>query len=193
VLILAEPIKNKSDLVVVFRSFLSKIQLSGYKVHIIRIDNDSVFLGADFQVVCREFDIVVHQSVPYRHHQLGKMERRWRTLSDTTVVMLHDSMLGNQFRGNAFLTAVYVRNIVWSQGSHCIPYHVMFGKLPDLSNLGVFDRQVFFHIDKIKQRKLCRKSSEGICVGYASDCPAWLVYISSTQSITRTDNDVFMK
>ena len=73
------------------------------------------------------------------------------------MTMLHESMLGNQFLGNAFLTAIYVRNKVWSQGSQCIPYQVVFGKPPDLSNLRVFGCQVFSHIDKIKQRKLGKK------------------------------------
>ena len=57
--ILAELIKTKSDSVTVFRSFLCKIRLFGNKVHIIRIDNVFVFMGADFQVVRQEFDIVV--------------------------------------------------------------------------------------------------------------------------------------
>jgi len=100
--IFAKLIKTKSDLVAVFRSFLCKIRLFGYKVHVIGIDNDSVFLGGDFQVDCQEFDIVVQRSVPYKHHQLGRMERQRRTLSDTIVAMLDDFMLGKQFRGNAF-------------------------------------------------------------------------------------------
>jgi hypothetical protein len=50
-------------------------------------------LGADLQVVCREFDIVVQRSVPYRHHHLGRMKRQWRALFDTTLAMLDDSML----------------------------------------------------------------------------------------------------
>ena len=94
-------------------------------VHIIRIDNDFIFLGADFQVVCQEFDIVVQRLVPYMHNQLGRMKRQWRTLSDATVAMLDNSMLGKKFWGNAFLIAVYFRNKVWSQGSQCIPYQVV--------------------------------------------------------------------
>ena len=119
------------------------------------------------------------------------MERHWRTLSDTIVAMLDDFMLDIKFWGYAFLTAVYVRNKVWSQGSRCIPYQVVFRKPPDLWNLRVFGCQVFSHIDKSKQRKLSHKSSEGIFVGYASDCPAWLIYNPNTRSITRTNSDVF--
>jgi hypothetical protein len=73
---MAELLKCKSDSVKVFRSFLNKIQLLRYKVRVLRIDNDSVFLGSDFRSVCQEFDIVVQRSAPYRHHQLGRMERQ---------------------------------------------------------------------------------------------------------------------
>jgi hypothetical protein len=62
----------------------------------------------------------------------------------------------------------------------------VFGKLFYLSNLRVFGCQVFSHIDKTKQRKLGQKSSEGIFVGYTSDCPTWLIYNPTTRSITRT-------
>ena len=183
--------KCKSDLVRVFRSFLNKIQLLGYNVRVLRIDNDYVFLGSDFQSVCQEFNIVVQRSAPYRHHQLGRMERQWRTLSDTTIALMDDSQLDKRFWGHAFLTAVYTRNRVWSQGSKCIPYEAVFGKLPDLSNLRVFGCQVFSHIDKSRQHKLSPKATKGVFDGYASDCPAWLIYNPTTRSITRTNSAAF--
>jgi len=108
------------------------------------------------------------------------------------VAFLDHSLLDKKFRGSDFLTAVYVvRNRVWSQGSQCIPYQALFGKLPDLSYLRVFGCQVFFHIDKRKKRKLGHKSSERIFIGYASDCPAWLVYNPNIRIVIRTDSDVF--
>ncbi len=143
---MTELLKSKSDSVKVFRSFLNKIQLLGYKVRVIRIDNDSVFLAYDFQSVCQEFNIVLRRSTPYRHHQLGRMERQWRTLSDTTIALMDDSQLDKRSWGHAFRTAVYTRNRVWSQGSKCIPYEAVFGKLPDLSNLRVFGCRVSSHI-----------------------------------------------
>jgi hypothetical protein len=50
---------------------------------------------------------------------------------------------------------------------------------------------VFPHIDKNKQHKLSHKATEGIFVGYAFDCPAWLAYNPTTRSITRTSSAVF--
>ena len=101
--------------------------------------------------------------------------------------MLNDTMLDNKLWGNAFLTAVYVRNGVWSQGSQCIPYQAVFEKLPNLSNLRVFGCQAFSHSGKSKQRKLVHKSLEGIIVGYASNRRACLIYKPNTRSITRAD------
>ncbi len=151
---MAELLKCKSDSVKVFRSFLNKIQLLGYKVRVLRIDNDSEFLGFDFQSVCQEFNIVIQRSAPYRHHQLGRMERQWSTMSDTTIASMDDSQLDKRVWGHAFLTSVYPRNRVWSQGSKCIPYEAVFGKLLDLSNLRVYGCHVFLHIDKSRQHKL---------------------------------------
>jgi hypothetical protein len=108
------------------------------------------------------------------------------------MAMIDESMLDKKFWGSdAFLTAVYVCNIVWSQGIQCIPYQAVFGNFLELSNLRVHGCQVFFHIDISKQRKLGHTSNEGIFIGYASDCPAWLVYNPNSRSIIRIDNDVF--
>jgi hypothetical protein len=83
-------------------------------------------------------------------------------------------MLDKRFWEHAFLTTVYVRNKVWSQGSKCIPYEAVFKKLLDLSNLRVFGCQVFSHVDKSRHHKLSPKATEGVFIGYATDCPAWL-------------------
>jgi hypothetical protein len=50
---------------------------------------------------------------------------------------------------------------------------------------------VFSYIEKSRQHKLSPKAIEGVFVGYASDCHAWLVYNPTTRSITRIDSAVF--
>jgi len=94
------------------RNILLMIQLLGYRVHIVRIDNNSVILGKNFQAVCTDFKIVVQRSVSYRYHQLGRMERQYTKIYDIVVAILDDSMLDSKFWGNAFLVVVYVRVLV---------------------------------------------------------------------------------
>jgi len=87
------------------------------------------------------------------------MERQWRTLSDTTIALMDDYQLDKRFLGTrASYNRIYW-NRMWSQGSKCIPYEAVFGKLSDLSNLRVFGCQVFSHIDKSRQHKLSPKAS----------------------------------
>ena len=81
-------------------------------MHTLRIDNDSPFLSESFQSICTDRDISVQRTAPYAHHQLGRMERQWRTLSEAVKAMLLEAGLDKRFWGHAFLAAVHVRNRV---------------------------------------------------------------------------------
>ena len=59
--IMAYLLVSKSDVTMVLRSILLRIQLIGYKFHIIRIDIDSMFMGRDFQAVCTEFTYLLKE------------------------------------------------------------------------------------------------------------------------------------
>ena len=149
-----------------------RIQNLGFTVSVRKIYNDSVLLGSEFQAVCDEFFITIQRTAPYRHHQLARIERQWRTIADAVTALLNDSGLAKRFWGYAFLTVVYVRNRVWNSGAGCIPFQRVTGRLPDLSHLRVFGCPAFVHVDKSARRKLADKAWEGIFVGYAPDSPA---------------------
>ena len=188
---LAELLKSKSDAPTVWRRMLLRIQSLGYLVTVLRIDNDSVFLGEAFMAVCDEFHISVQRSVPHRHHQLARIERHWRTISDAVAALLCDSGLPKRFWGFAFITVAFVRNRVWHSGACCIPFMMVHGGKPDLSRLRVFGCPAYVHVEKESRRKLDPKAWMGILVGYASDSPCWLVYNPVTGNVIRTQNARF--
>ena len=188
---LAELMKSKSDAPTVWRRMVLKIQSWGHTVTVLRIDNDSVFLGEDFMSVCDEFHISVQRSVPHRHHQLARIERHWRTISDAVTAMLSDSGLPKRFWGYAFITVAFVRNRVWHSGASCIPFMMVHGGKPDLSRLRVFGCPAYVHVEKSSRRKLDPKAWMGVLVGYASDSPCWLVYNPATGNVIRTQNARF--
>ena len=116
---LAELMKSKAEAPVIWKRFLLKSRSLGYSVVILRVDNDSVLLSKDFMPICDEFSIVLQRTAPYRHHQLARIERQWRTIAEAVVALLNDSGLATRFWGYAFLVIVYVRNRVWSSGAAC--------------------------------------------------------------------------
>ena len=142
-------------------------------------------------VLCVDFAIDVQRTAPHRHHQLARIERHWRTISDSITALLDDAGLAKSFWGYAFLTVAYVRNRVWHSGAGCIPFQKVTGNKPDLSLLRVFGCPAFVHIESSRRKKLEPKSWQGIFVGYAFDSPAYLVYNPATGNVIRSQNVVF--
>ena len=188
---LAELVHRKSAAPDTLMSFLHRIRDMGHKVHTLRIDNDSVFLSDVFQTICRTEAITIQRTAPYAHHQLGRQERQWRTITEAVKAMLLEAGLDKRFWGYAFLTAVHVRNRVWSSGSHCIPLEAISGIRPSLDHLRVFGSPAYVNIDTSLRRKLSDSAWEGIFVGYAPDSPAWLIYNPRTRTVVRSRSVVF--
>ena len=188
---LAELLKSKSDAPTAWRRMLLRIRAMGYEVVTARVDNDSVLLGASFLAVCDEFGVSLDRTAPYRHHQLARIERHWRTMSETVTALLQDSGLAARFWGFAFLTAAYVKNRVWHSGAQGIPIQLVTGNKPDLSHLRVFGCPAYVHIEKSSRKKLEPKAWQGIFVGYAFDSPAYLIYNPRTRSVVRSQNVTF--
>ena len=150
---------------------LLRIRTLGVTVHVLRIDNGSVFLGAEFRAVCDEFGVDIQRTASYRHHQLARIERHWRTISDAVTALLADADLAKGFWGYAFLSVAYARNRVWHSGANCIPFQRVTGAGPDLANLRVFGCPAYVHIESSRRKKLDPKAWKGIFVGYAVDSP----------------------
>ena len=188
---LAELLKPKSDAPTVWRRILLRIRALGYAVVSLRVDNDSVLLGRSFMAVCDEFGVSVERTAPYRHHQLARIERHWRTMGEAVTALLQDSGLPLCFRGFAFITAAFVKNRVWDSGAQGIPFQLVTSTVPDLSFLRIFGCPAFVHIEKGSRRKLQPKAWKGIFVGYAPDSPAYLIYNPATRSVIRSQNVTF--
>ena len=60
---LAETLRSKDESASAWRRMLLRIRTLGYTVHVLRIDNDSVLLSAEFRAVCDEFNVDVQRTV----------------------------------------------------------------------------------------------------------------------------------
>ena len=107
---LAELLRTKDEAASAWRRMLLQIITLGYSLMVVRVDNDSVLLIASFRDVCNEFNVDIQRTAPYRHHQLARIERHWRTVVDAVTALLTDAALAKSFWGYAFLTVSYVRN-----------------------------------------------------------------------------------
>ena len=94
---LAELLRIKDEAASAWRRMLLQIRTLGYSVMVVRVDNDSVLLSASFRDVCNEFNVDIQRNAPYRHHQLARIERHWRTVADAVTALLTDAALAKSF------------------------------------------------------------------------------------------------
>ena len=90
---LAELLRTKDEAASAWRRMLLQIRTLGYSVMVVRVENDSVLLSASFRDVCNEFNVDIQRTAPYRHHQLTRNERHWRTVADAVTALLTDAAL----------------------------------------------------------------------------------------------------
>jgi hypothetical protein len=105
-----------------WQGFIVTIKSLDFSIKRVQIDNDSVFLSAQFMQVCQDGQIVVERIVPYAYWQLARIKRQWKTLSEEAKTLLLTAKLLDTFWGHAFMKMGYSRNRIWLiTGANVIP------------------------------------------------------------------------
>ena len=135
-------------------------------VKVLRSHNGDEYLSNDFKQYLSENGIHHQLTVAYTSQQNGVAERINKTLLDLVRSMLHHKSLPKHFWAEALATAVYVRNRVTSRSlpSNITPYHLWFGKAPDLSHMRVFDAQCWYVVPKKDVQKLDARTPEALMI-----------------------------
>ena len=74
--IICSLMKSKSKATSSWKGFIITIKSLDFSVKRVRIDNDSVFLCAEFMQICQDENIVVERALPYSHWKLARIERQ---------------------------------------------------------------------------------------------------------------------
>jgi hypothetical protein len=148
---------------------LTTIRSLGHTVRRLRVDNDTVFLGASFRNLLDEFNIAVEISAPYAHWQHGRIERQCWTLVPMAQSMIRQASLPKSYWALAMAAAVHVRNRVPSSGAGGVPFTLATGRRADLSSMRVYGCPAYVHVDKSQRRELDDRAWMGVFVGYASE------------------------
>ena len=110
-LIYGNLMKFKSNANLTWKSMIATVKSIRHSMSRVRIDNDTIFLCADFTTLCESEGIIAYErSVPYAHWKLGRLERQWRTLTDNAKTRLLDVSLPGIFWGHTFLIMIDIGN-----------------------------------------------------------------------------------
>ena len=174
-------LKSRSSATDCLQKLSGLAQSYGFKLHVLRMDNDSVFHSDAFTTLITQLGLRPEFAAPNSQHQNGLQERSWGTLARWTLCMLQHASLSPAFWEFAFAVAVHIHNRT-PRASGVIPMEAITGQKVSLDHLRVFGCPAFAHIPADRRQKMDPPSREGIFVGYASDSKAWMVYFPTTRS-----------
>ncbi len=138
---------------------------------------------------------ITHQTtVPHCSEQNVIAERMNRTLVEALRSMMFHAGMPKEFRAEAIHTAAYVQNrSPTSSLKEVTPFQRMYGQKPDVSNLGVLGCIAFRHIPGATRRKLDKKSSKCVFVGYPEGTKGHKPYDLEKKSFVRSRAIVFQE
>jgi len=133
-------LKEKGEAFDKFKTFKMMVeQKLGTTIKTFRTDRGGEFLSQEFRTCCDSAGIQRHLTAPYTPQQNGVVERRNRTLMETTRSLLKHMSVPNYLWGEAVRYITYLINRV---GTRVLvaqtPYEVFKGRKPNVEHLCVF-------------------------------------------------------
>ncbi|MBW0562844.1 hypothetical protein O181_102559 [Austropuccinia psidii MF-1] len=151
----------------------------------LRTDNGAEFKNNAMDEFLKEKGIVHEYSMPYEHHQNGKVERTNRTLSEIARTSLIAAGLPVTIWPWAFKHAVWIFNRTLHSDERKTPYEIISGTKPSLALLCVFGAKSYVH-NHLFKKDMSARGIEGYDLGVAPDSKGWLFWMPSKNSIVKS-------
>ncbi|KAL8095322.1 hypothetical protein AgCh_036693 [Apium graveolens] len=185
-------LRSKDEVFAEFKDLITNIETKySFKLKTIRSDHGGEF-EKDFITFCKSRGITHEFSAPRTPQQNGVVERKNRTLQETTRTLLHESKLPRKFWAEAVHTSCYVLNRVLIRPILLkTPYELLKKRTPNISYFRVFGSKCFILDTQNNRGKFDAKSTEGIFLGYSTTSKAYRVYNSVKNKVEESINITF--
>ena len=192
---IAYMMKHKDEAFSKFQEYVAMAETKfNYRVVKVRTDNGGEYCSEIFNDFLKKRGTQEERTVPYTSQQNGVAERMNRTLMDKVRSMLYHSNLPLRFWGEALSTAVYLANRSPTSAINETPYERWNeGSKPDVSNLRVFGCNAYMHVPDEKRKKLDKKSTKCIFVGYPQGKKGYKLYELSTGKMRVSRDVIFVE
>ncbi|MBW0536231.1 hypothetical protein O181_075946 [Austropuccinia psidii MF-1] len=184
---LADKSEARTCLMNWIRQFLN---VTNYKIKIIRTDNGTEFKNHLLNNFLTKNCIIHEYSMPYEHHQNGRIERTNRTISEMAQTCLLAANLP------AFLWPWVFRHLVWIFNCYLhaedkiTPFEILGKKRPSLELLWVFGAKSFIY-DHNFRKDFSARAVIGYHVGISEDSKGWLFWVPAKKTIIKSASVLF--
>ncbi|KAD4178302.1 hypothetical protein E3N88_26893 [Mikania micrantha] len=171
-------LKTKDGAFEQFKMFKASVELQyGRKIKVLRTDRGGEFTSREFSLFCEQEGITRQLTAPYSPQQNGVVERRNRTVMNTTRSMLNAMKMPQHLWAAAVRHSVYVLNRLPTKFlNDQTPYEALNGRKPRMDHLRVFGCVGHVKIPSIQLRKLDKRSRPMVHLGIEPGSKAYRMY-----------------
>lgn len=191
-------LRHKNEVAEKVKSFINFVSTqTSHKIKVLRMDGGGEFINRNLMNFLDERGIKPIVTVAYTPEQNGACERENRTVVEAARSMIYSQ---NDANGKLFLwaeainTAVHVLN---RSGTSSVkdktPFELWHGKSAAVDHFKVFGSVVYAHVPKQKRRKLDKKATKCVFVGYADHLNCYRVHNPENRSIIVVRDVIFEK
>ncbi|MBW0491418.1 hypothetical protein O181_031133 [Austropuccinia psidii MF-1] len=151
----------------------------------VRTDNGAEFKNNTFDAYLKDKGIIHELSMPYEHHQNGKIEQTNRLISEIARTFPIAANLPTSLWPWAFKHAVWIFNQSLHVDKQKTPYEIISGMKPSLHLLRVFDAKAYVH-NHLFRKDMTPRGIEGYYyLGVAPNSKGWLFWIPSKNTVAQ--------
>ncbi|MBW0544492.1 hypothetical protein O181_084207 [Austropuccinia psidii MF-1] len=189
--VVAIPISDKSDAKLKLQNWMTQfMNVTDDTIKILRNDNGTEFKNNLLEQFLVSKGIIHEFSMPYEHHQNGRIERTNRTILEMARPMLHASNLPTYLWPWEFPHAAWIFNCTLHTNNTRTPFELLGKRKPSLQMLRVFGATSFIHDHNFK-KNLLAKAVTGYHLGIAEYSKGWIFWIPQKKIVARSASAKF--
>ncbi|MBW0536227.1 hypothetical protein O181_075942, partial [Austropuccinia psidii MF-1] len=189
--VVAIPLSDKSEaksrLINWIRQFMNVTQ---HKIKTVRTDNGTEFKNFALNDFLTQHGIIHEYSMPYEHHQNGRIERTHRTIFEMACTSLIAAKLPSFLWPWAFCHAVWIFNRYLHADSNMTPFEALGKKRPSLELLCVFGAKSYLYNHNFK-KDFSPRATVGYHIGISEDLKGWLFWVPARKDIIKSASVYF--
>ncbi|MBW0510631.1 hypothetical protein O181_050346, partial [Austropuccinia psidii MF-1] len=189
--VVAIPLSDKTEAKSYFMNWIKQfLNVTNHRIRTIRTDNGTEFKNTLFNDFLVQNGIAREYSMPYEHHQNGRIERTNRTISEMARTSLLAARLPSFLWPWAFRHSVWIYNRSLHADNVKTPFEILGKKRPDMFLLRVFGAKSFLYNHKFK-KDFSPRALIGYHIGISEDSKGWLFWVPGKKEIIKSASVTF--
>ncbi|MBW0536826.1 hypothetical protein O181_076541, partial [Austropuccinia psidii MF-1] len=189
--VVAIPLSDRTEAKTYFMNWIKQfLNVTEYRIKTIQTDNGTEFKNSIFNDFLIKYGIAHEYSMPYEHHQNGRIERTNQTVSEMARTSLLAAKLPSFLWPWAFRHSVWIYNRSLHADSDKTPFELLGKKRPDMLLLRVFGEKSFLYNHNFK-KDFSPRALIGYHVGISEDSKGWLFWIPGKREIIKSASVTF--